>query len=257
MVLLHAIPFDHTLWLYQIAHFSTRFKVIAQDLRAWGRTDAVTRPYAMDDLVGDVLAVCRAEKVESAILAGISVGSRVALQCALDHPRLFKALVLVGSGSRPSANVDKRIADYAALDGDDAGLRRYRREHLAFGVSPAFPKTTLGRYLLETYVERTSWTRGAAIAELFKAFGKVDQSGRVGEIAMPTLVVNGEFDGALESGRWTAAHIPGAVHKVLAGVGHACNLEDPAGFDALVAAFLEDRGLWPAVGAAGGQGGAG
>ena len=36
-VMVHANPFDHNLWMYQIAHFSTYFKVIAIDIRGYGR----------------------------------------------------------------------------------------------------------------------------------------------------------------------------------------------------------------------------
>ena len=38
-----------------------------------------------------------------------------------------------------------------------------------------------------------------------------------------------------------------AVHKFLPGTGHACCIEDPAGFDALVLEFLSARGLLPAL----------
>jgi pimeloyl-ACP methyl ester carboxylesterase len=41
--------------------------------------------------------------------------------------------------------------------------------------------------------------------------------------------------------------VPGAVHKVLPGTGHACCIEDPAGFDGLVIDFLRARGLMPAL----------
>lgn len=62
---------------------------------------------------------------------------------------------------------------------------------------------------------------------------------------VPTLVINGEFDHSLPTGKCTADLIPGAVHKILADAGHACCLEDPAGFDALVVDFLAKRGLMP------------
>jgi pimeloyl-ACP methyl ester carboxylesterase len=41
--------------------------------------------------------------------------------------------------------------------------------------------------------------------------------------------------------------VPGAVHKILPGTGHACCIEDPAEFDALVIDFLHARGLLPAL----------
>jgi pimeloyl-ACP methyl ester carboxylesterase len=37
------------------------------------------------------------------------------------------------------------------------------------------------------------------------------------------------------------------VHQVLPGTGHACCIEDPAGFDRLVIDFLRARGLLGAV----------
>ena len=49
----------------------------------------------------------------------------------------------------------------------------------------------------------------------------------------------------------TASLIPGAVHRVLPGTGHACCIEDPAGFDALVLAFLRERNLLPELKAEG------
>jgi pimeloyl-ACP methyl ester carboxylesterase len=64
---------------------------------------------------------------------------------------------------------------------------------------------------------------------------------------VPTLVINGELDNSLPAGKETARLVPGAVHKVLPGTGHACCLEDPAGFDRLVIDFLQARKLMPAL----------
>jgi pimeloyl-ACP methyl ester carboxylesterase len=60
-----------------------------------------------------------------------------------------------------------------------------------------------------------------------------------------TLVINGELDHSLPSGKRTADLIPGAGHKIPVNTGHACCLEDPAGFAALVIDFLAERGLMP------------
>ena len=45
-VMVHANPFDHNLWMYQIAHFSTYFKVIAIDIRGYGRSDKPETPFS-------------------------------------------------------------------------------------------------------------------------------------------------------------------------------------------------------------------
>jgi pimeloyl-ACP methyl ester carboxylesterase len=64
---------------------------------------------------------------------------------------------------------------------------------------------------------------------------------------VPTLVINGELDHSLPAGKRTASLVPGAVHKVLPGTGHACCLEDPAGFDRLVIEFLRSHKLMPTL----------
>jgi pimeloyl-ACP methyl ester carboxylesterase len=68
---------------------------------------------------------------------------------------------------------------------------------------------------------------------------------RLPSMRVPTLVINGEHDGSLPGGTKTAQLIPGAVHKVLPRTGHACCIEDPAGFDRIVIEFLRARNLMP------------
>ena len=72
-----------------------------------------------------------------------------------------------------------------------------------------------------------------------------DTTARLPTMKVPVLAINGEFDNARPTTERTAALIPGAVHKILPNTGHACCLEDPASFDALVVEFLAARGLMP------------
>src|SRR5881227_3391759 len=58
LLLIHANPFDHRLWLYQIASFSTFFKVIAVDLRGYGHSDKPTSQTSLAMMAEDVLGVC-------------------------------------------------------------------------------------------------------------------------------------------------------------------------------------------------------
>jgi len=240
LVLIHANPFDHRLWMYQIAHFSTYFKVIAMDLRGYGRSDKPTSPFSFEEMAQDVLGVCRDEGVKEAILGGISVGSGLALVLGLDHPEMFQALILVGGNSTGSSRTPQRIHGYTEI-----GLERYHARHLQELVSPEFSRSKLGRYLLQTFVERDPWLSGESIAQIFRAHAGIDSTPRLSSLKIPTLVINGEHDNSLPAGRRTAGLIPGAIHKILPRTGHACCIEDPAGFDALVAEFLGALGLMP------------
>jgi len=241
LVFIHANPFDHDLWMYQTAHFSTWFKVVGIDIRGYGRSEKVTAGYALKDMCDDVIGVMRDLGIARAICGGCSVGSGIALLLGLDHPDRFDALILVGGNSASSDRYQKRIEGYRN------DLADYHVKHMRELVSPQFADSKLGRHLVNQFVEREPRLQGEAIAQVFMAGNHTDMTARLPTMKVPTLVINGELDHSLPAGRKTAGLVPGAVHKVLPGTGHACCMEDPAGFDTLVIEFLHARGLMPAL----------
>src|SRR5437773_9422788 len=112
MVLVHANPFDHDLWIYQTAHFSTWFKVIGIDIRGYGRSAKVTAPYDLKAMAEDVVGVMHDLGIGRAVLGGCSVGSGIAIMLGLDHPHLFDAIFLVGGNSGSSSRHQGRIDGY-------------------------------------------------------------------------------------------------------------------------------------------------
>jgi len=241
LVLVHANPFDHDLWLYQTAHFSTWFTVVGIDIRGYGRSSKVTRPFALMDMAEDVVGVMKDLEIERAVLGGCSVGSSIAIMLGLEHPELFDAIILVGGNSGVSSRYQGRIDGYRNDLGD------YHIRHLRELVAPAFADSPLGRHLLQMWVEREPRLKGQAIAQVFMAGNHTDNTDRLPSMTVPTLVINGEFDHSLPAGQRTASLIPRAMHKVLPGTGHACCLEDPAGFDRLVIEFLQFQNLMPTI----------
>jgi pimeloyl-ACP methyl ester carboxylesterase len=239
MVLVHANPFDHDLWMYQTAHFSTWFKVVGVDIRGYGRSAKMTTPYTLKDMCDDVIGVMKDLDIARAVLGGCSVGSSIALLLALDHPELFDAVILVGGNSSASARFPARIEGYRK------SLADYHPQHIRQLVQPEFAGSRLGSHLLDMFLERGPRLKGEAIAQVFMAANQNNVTDRLSTMKVPTLVINGEFDNSRPAGEKTASLTPGAVHKVLPGTGHACCLEDPAGFDRLVIDFLRARNLMP------------
>ncbi|MFO0988879.1 MAG: alpha/beta fold hydrolase [Alphaproteobacteria bacterium] len=238
LVLLHANPFDHTMWLYQIAHFSRRYTVVAPDLRGYGRSDKPETQFDFADMANDIVGVVNDRGFERVALVGCSIGATLALSLALDHPALVRALILVG-GEAGNPPVFARLADdYAARP-----LAEQRRAHMRLIADPGFAESALGAYLLEAALETTPQLSGRAIARIFRARTAVDLRARLGAVAVPTLVVNGATDVSLESGRFTASRIPGAVHRIVPDAGHLCCLENPAAFDSAVLDFLDGQAL--------------
>jgi 3-oxoadipate enol-lactonase len=247
LVLIHALPFDHNLWLYQVEAFSSSFRTIAMDLRGWGRSAKPGMAFSLRDMSDDILGVLADEGVTGrAIVMGCSIGSKIALMLACDHPEKFQAAVLVGGNSGPQPQFDHRIAAYRAHHAAGT-LKDYHLEHLRHGVTQIWADSPIGRYLLAGFVERGRTLDPECISQVFQALTVSDLSPKLPAYRSPTLIVNGEYDNALPGGRRTASLIPHAEHRILAGTGHCCFLEDPGGFNVLVQEFLTRNRLWPSV----------
>jgi 3-oxoadipate enol-lactonase len=239
LLLVHANPFDHRLFSYQIARFSPFFRIVAVDLRGYGRSDKPETAFTLADMADDVLAVCAQERITRAVFAGVSVGSGIAMLLGLERPELVAALILVGGSAFGGADIEPRAAGYTSAD-----LRGYQRAHMRELFAPDFPDTPIGQWVLNIFSENAHTLSGRCIAQIFRARQGCDMRGRLPDMKRPTLVINGEHDGSLSRGRETAALIPGAQHVMLPGTGHACCIEDPAAFDDAVTGFMSARGMF-------------
>lgn len=240
LIFIHANPFDRRLWMYQVARFSPFYRVISVDLRGYGLSDKPETVFSLRDMTDDVLGICADEGIDKAIFCGCSVGSGIAMLIGLEHPQLAQAIVLVGGSSSGPRHAEAIVAGFANRD-----LGEYLMSLMRGYVAPGFADTPLGGYLLKLFVEDAHRLSAKCIGQIFRARGGYDMTDRLAGMTTPTLIVNGEYDVSLEAGAASASRIPGAEHFVLKNTGHACCIEDPAGFDAAMIGFLRRNGLVP------------
>ena len=159
LVLIHALPFDHNLWLYQVERFSARFRTVAMDLRGWGLSAKPTTPFSLDDMGKDILGVLAdAGIANDVVVLGCSIGSKISLKLACEHPEVFRAAILVGGNSGPQLNLIHRAADYRAHSAAGT-LGDYHLGHLRYGVTREWADTPIGRYLLDGFAHRGRGSR--------------------------------------------------------------------------------------------------
>ncbi|MFD9823973.1 alpha/beta fold hydrolase [Streptomyces violascens] len=96
VVLLHGGFLDHRMWDDQIPAFAARYRVIAPDARGHGRSANATEPFRHTD---DLAALLRRLDAGPAVLVGVSMGASIAVDTALEHPELVKAVVVSGAGT--------------------------------------------------------------------------------------------------------------------------------------------------------------
>ncbi|MFF9817222.1 alpha/beta fold hydrolase [Streptomyces sp. NPDC014006] len=96
LVLLHGGFLDHRMWHAQILALAARYRVLAPDARGHGASSNATGPFRQAD---DVAALLRGLDTGPAVLIGLSMGAGIAVDTALEHPDLVRALVVTGAGT--------------------------------------------------------------------------------------------------------------------------------------------------------------
>jgi 2-succinyl-6-hydroxy-2,4-cyclohexadiene-1-carboxylate synthase len=174
---------------------------------------------------------------------GYSMGARLCLHLALQHPELVLHLVLIGGhpGIVDPVERARRHAD------DDALARRVETEGVTAFVDwwlrqPLFSTLEPGAAGREDRVGNTA----AGLASSLRLAGTGAQEPlwhRLAELAMPVLVVAGERDTKFSRlGHQTVAAIGGHARLVLIpGAGHACHLERPDAFCSVLSEFLAEH----------------
>jgi pimeloyl-ACP methyl ester carboxylesterase len=242
LLLLHAGIADSRMWDEQFHVFAKHFQVIRYDLRGYGRTIVQPGRFAYHEDVNGLLTFLG---VERAHLAGISFGSRIALDFALAYPEKATALVLGApsvSGNTPMEDVKKFVAEEeAALErGDLVGAAELNVRMWVDGphrapdqVAPAVRDRVRE---MQYHAFTLPVPDDVAVEPLAPP-----ALARLAEVQAPTLIVIGDQDVAYvqaTAGR-LAAEIPGAEKVVLPGVAHMVSMERPEEFNRIVLEFLK------------------
>jgi pimeloyl-ACP methyl ester carboxylesterase len=252
-VLLHGSGGSAALWYPTLAQLAARRHVIAVDLPGHGETEIPS--WRSPDAIERTLEWLEAFLVrfELPLLIGHSLGGYLALLHFSRRRPALPGMVLVdagGLGPRPPGFVmATRHPVLGMLLGLAAGQRptrgRLERTIRRLTVDPyriPHGQTALhyalitasrpgaGRFQFEIY-------RSVAINQAHRGY-KV--WGRLDEIACPVLLIWGERDYfPLRYAQQAAAEMPDARLEVLPRTGHLSYLEDPAGFNQVLASWLE------------------
>ena len=240
VVLVHAGIADGRMWDGQVEALAGDFTVVRYDARGFGRSPLPAAPFSRH---GDLAALLGHLGIGRAHLVGCSMGGTTVLDAALAYPGLAASLTLVGarpSGTPPSAALREAwiAADGLAEAGDIAGaIERELRMWVDGPGQPAGRVDPAVRELVRRMeVDAFAWWD----IEAEEIPLEPPAAGRLGEVAVPTLVAVGDLDwpDMVEAAAAMATGIPGARHATLRRTAHLPNLEQPAAFDALVGGFL-------------------
>ena len=240
------IGYDSSLWtLQQVPALSTRFRVVLLDNRDAGRSSRADHPYTIADMADDVAGLLDALDIHRTNLLGLSMGSMIGMEFALQHADRLDRLVLAGPAAAPARSAVDPISIWNWVKTTDPSGEVFGAQQFTWLFSSTFLRNQ--QAVQETVallasnphpVEPEAYDRQA------QAYLRFDALDRLGGIKAPTLVIVGEQD--LLTPPWVAREvadgIPGARFELITGDGssHVMPLERPDDFNQLVMSFLAE-----------------
>jgi pimeloyl-ACP methyl ester carboxylesterase len=233
VVLISGSNLDRRMWAAETDWLKGDFTVVRYDLRAHGQSDVPLSPFSHTE---DLIALLDELGIGAASVIGLSAGSTIALDAALQAPKRVMRMVLAApaiSGYVPKERPAFFTDLIAALQARD-----FIKAQKVMLASPLFDVPAESRELVRAMVTENSrlWN---VPRNLMKAPSR-PAAERLTEVAVPALVLVGERDLAAqrEQAELLARQVPEATLVVVPAGGHMLNLTSPGAFRSAVSSFL-------------------
>jgi pimeloyl-ACP methyl ester carboxylesterase len=246
LVLLHEGIADRRMWNREFPLLARDHRVVRYDLRGYGGSTPATSEFSP---VTDLVALLDQVRFTRPVVIGPSVGGKIALDLALEHPERVGALLLMAPaysgmdydhvpGGKATFALDEKLSK-AAADAWAAGELEAATEHLRQLWAGSITGSALDLFRVmvrdnpeEVFEDRSGRfeTRKGAPAAL-----------RLAEIHTPTRILVGDRDNPTmpHCANFLAHGIEGAKVQLVPGADHLLNLSRPDAFDAALQGFLE------------------
>jgi 3-oxoadipate enol-lactonase len=219
LVLLHGLGTGAAGWRPQIEAFSPSRSVVAPELYG-------DPPFRIEAAAARLGALLDDRPVD---LCGLSLGALVALRYALDRPHGVRRLVLCAGLARLPRRQRAQVRATAAL------IRLFPQRTVLGQLAGALPEEHR-----DAARDAIAHLRPADLSAMMREAAAWDVAEQLPSLRVPALVLCGARDRPnLPLSRDLAERLPDAELRVVPDAGHVANLDNPAGFNAALAAHLE------------------
>ncbi|MSO94899.1 MAG: alpha/beta fold hydrolase [Thermoleophilia bacterium] len=232
-------------WGQHIPRLAGEFRCIAPDYRGTGGSDWTDAGYHVGQFAVDALSLLDVLEVDSAHIAGSSMGSAVAMEAALRAPERIRSLSLYTPWARTDNNLRgafeliRALTEYAPPIARERGIG-----WLVFSPSYLNSEPEQFEQLASLGVAEPQPPLHAMLGHIDAGIGH-DVLGRLGTLDVPTLVVAGGHDRLIPAcyADEVAAAIPGARYHRFSGPAssHGLALEQLDEFLDVALAFLNEH----------------
>jgi non-heme chloroperoxidase len=208
------------------------FRVVAFDQRGHGRSTLGSDGIGSAPMAADIAAVLEHFDIRDGVLVGHSMGGFLTIRALLDHPELarrLRGLVLFATWAgrvldgAPQNRLQIPLLQYGVLQ----RMLRNKTVAMLFGAAQCgrHPSPTMISVFIELFNRHLD--DHGSLLPIVRAFSREDRYPRLGEIAVPTVVIVGSADRTTppHHSRRLAAGISGARLVTVPDAGHLLNWE--------------------------------
>jgi pimeloyl-ACP methyl ester carboxylesterase len=201
---------------------------IAEAIGRAARGEPIDAPYSLDEMALDAVGLLDALELETAHVAGISMGGMIAQVMAARHGDRLRSLASIMSSSGapglpgPTPEAAATLVSRPENPNDRESVIQHGVWVLKVIMSPGYPSgDAYLRSVAETAYDRCYCPEGVnrQILAVLSGGGRTEL---LKTIRVPTLVIHGVDDPLIpvEAGIDTAKRIPGAELRLVPGMGH-------------------------------------
>lgn len=250
IVLLHGWGMRAGYFEAQAAALSSRYRIVAPDLRGHGGSSPLERDQGLPTLVGDVAELLRRLDLRDTLVVGWSMGAMVSWGL-MERAEAGRVSALATIDMVPRLlNGDGWT--FGLRDGTDAGVfsdvvQRMQTDWPAFTQVFVPRIVARGRLaeraaLVERLIADAQDNDPVSMARLWLSMANQNFRERLTALDIPCLVAYGARSQLYseEASRWLAGRLPNARSVRFEDSGHAPHLEEPEKFNRELAAFAEE-----------------
>jgi 3-oxoadipate enol-lactonase len=241
LLLLHAFPMSARMWEPQLDALGDRWRVIAPDLKGFGASDAPDdrAAYSMESYAAEVEGLLDNVGLETAVIAGLSMGGYIAMALLRRNPRLFRGLVLADTRAEadPPEGVARRTEQQQLVESG----RISEVGEMIIGALLSPTSRSARPDVVEKVRSLMDNPPQAYIGALEAMKKRPDSTSDLDSVQVPSLVMVGEDDALTppDAARTMHERIKGSRLVTLPEAGHLSNLEAPEAFNGALAELLQ------------------
>jgi len=232
---------DLTLWDVQAAALESDFQLLCYDLRGHGGSETPAGEYTIEMLANDLRDLLDSLSVRQTYLVGLGLGGAIAQAFAVEHrDRLL--------GLMPCCCRARMVPEFAAM------WHKLRETVQQKGLEPIVEPTVQRWFsedfkaaspeILEKVRAMIRGTTREGYLGVTAAFLGLNVEDKLSRIGIPTLYVSGAEDklgGPPDLMKSLSEKVKGARHVSVPNAAHIANIQNPAGFNAVLEGFVRGR----------------